>query len=191
MKTRMKFIEVIVAGSIIATLVVMALPQNVMDRFDRNPDNTLPIESILPSGFKTNPTSGPIQIVLVARIMENDRDEIATYVLMNTGQTDQYYSGYTPTSYSPRIREGRISPLYRKDVRSQNAWEERKMGWCGNGATRMRLKPGHAGRFSTYRQPDQPAIRIGVYCSATKTDPLTEASLVWAEPLEDETTKSR
>ena len=182
-RLRIKLIDLLVTLSIIAVICAIALPPDFWDRFDRNPDNTYPISQVLPAGLTSTAAGGP-RIVLLDRRFDNTGDEQFEFVLLNSSESDIFYFGYTPTSFRPRMWEGKVSPLYKKEVRIGDTWEDQKQRWCGNGATQMRLKPGHAGRFTAWRHADQLMVRFGVYCSPVEEGQFTESTIVWSPVIE-------
>ncbi len=186
MRVRIKPLELLVAVSIIVTLVVIALPPDFFDRFDRNPDNTFPIAGVVPVRLVPSASNDSPQFVVISRQFDGSGDERIELALLNTGSSDLYYYGYTPMSFAPRMPEGKVHPLYKEEVNNGDHWEDGSPGWCGTGAADMRLKSGHAGRFTVFRSRDQPAIRVGVYCSSSQRVRFTESSIVWSPVIEGE-----
>lgn len=173
---RHRFLECLVALSVFATVSALVLPKGA---FDLNPDNSMPVDAILPHYAKTS-DNGVLQVILTSKELQPTGERQLNFVLLNSGNSPAYYVGYTPNSFSPRLTNGHVSPIYRKQMKLGTTWQDKQLGWCGNGATRMRLLPGHAARFTAWQDATEPAIQIGVSCSASKIGAYREEDVAWS-----------
>jgi hypothetical protein len=177
---RNRFIESLVAISAIATLLAFILPEGA---FDTNPDNTLPIEVMLPH-YVQSPGSHALQIILTSSKPQPSGDTQLTFVLVNSGKLPVYYTGYTPYSYSPRLTKGQISPLYKIQTKVGTLWQGKDLSWCGNGVKSMRLLPGHVAQFTVWQHPTEPTIRIGVPFHFNTNAVNSERGTVWSAVID-------
>ncbi len=181
---RWTMFERIVVSAILVFLGFLIAPRwtTVSRLLDRNPDNTLPNSEIMvPNDLATNSSNG-ILIYFERLGFDSHGRTVLHYVIANQGNAPVYYSGYPPSEYRPRPPEGEVHPFYEIQIKSDSRWIARKMGWCGTGSERMRLKPGFAGKFTVHQFTDEPEIRVGVSCSPSKEFTYSEYEIVWSSP---------
>ncbi len=173
----------IVAGlmilSVWATLRGRPAP---LDLVNPNPDNTQPIAALLPD-WQPAPGDPPAQIVLTSRRAEPRGSHSLDFVLLNSGSSPLYFSGYRPDSYQGGMPVGQIGPLYTQERKVGGAWQKVFIGWCGTGEERRRLLPGQAGRFRVFQDPNEFPLRIGVPCLRSESAPYRDAEIVWSKAL--------
>lgn len=170
-------IEWLLILSAVATVASFVVPNSLCF----HPDNTKPISSFVDPSDLTD--DSPTQLILMSTEQSDGDSAQLTFLLLNNGDSPIYYSGYTPTSFMPRMPSGNVSPLYKKKLNVNNGWHDKEIGWCGNGATRMRLMPGQAGQFSVPQHIDEPVIRIGVYCTADDHSKYRDEDVIWSQEI--------
>lgn len=145
-----------------------------------NEDNTLSIEQVAPA-VAANTANPSVRALEVSR--ESDPSGLTTihFALINQSNSDIYYHGYSLDSIEPRLPEGRISPLYSLQTMGDLGWTDTQMNRCAMGATGMRIKPGHGGRFMhVHRDSAEARIRIGISYSIGET---RNSSTAWSEQV--------
>jgi len=153
--------------AIVAILVALSAPYDLRSYIDSNPDNSFPMTTVDPTVLKESDALGSVRVFVTSRTRNDRGNWDLKCLLLNTGTTPIFYDGYSPTYYHPRLKEGVLIPLYRKQVERESKWEEVRAHRCGSGSVTMRLKPGQAGRFHAWHHGEEPAIRIGVSYGAT------------------------
>lgn len=174
---RFQALEWLVILAVIALLGVIILPDDLGAAFDRNLDNTLPINQIVPSDL-VNESTAAVQLIMIARRPNPSGGEDIDFALLNTSATPVYYIGFTPRSFRPRLKEGQVRPTYTKQVETEHQWDDKRVFRCGNGMATMCLKPGQAGLFRASRFPDEQTIRIAINWASTKSGPSKDDAVL-------------
>lgn len=172
---RITIIHWLAAVSLLTTIALLVLP-------GRNPDNTQPIETLLPAHTTTS-IAQSVQVIFTSRQADPAGDDQLEFVLLNATNSPVYYPGYEPSS-SPDGSTGHMRPQYEKKLKHGDNWQDKRLGWCGNGATRRRLMPGQAGLFRTSQLSDEPIVQIGVSWSPTKDDRYRDEDVAWSSVIE-------
>ncbi len=97
-------------------------------------------------------------------------DTAIEVVVVNPLKVPIAYSGYRMDAWTDRPAAGEISPLYGGEIKTaaDGKWQPASLGWCGNGADKMLVRPGHAARF--YVRPEENAVSQRVIVGYTFKD---------------------
>jgi hypothetical protein len=102
----------------------------------------------------------------------------------NTGVRVLKYVGYRPDSFSPPIEKGRISPMYRVEVRQAGKWQTYPIGWCGTGIDDIALEPKTSATFAVWvKAGPWDAVRVGLPWHRTGQDKDAAPALSWSSEI--------
>jgi len=81
----------------------------------------------------------------------------------NPNEASQVYSGCRPDSFDPPLATGQISPICRIELKRDERWQPRPIGYCGFGRADPELAPGSSAMFGvTVPADDWQAVKISI-----------------------------
>ena len=105
------------------------------------------------------------------------------FTALNPNKTPLPYVGYLPSSFDPPTAKGRISPLYRMEIRRNGKWQPHGIGWCGTGVGDVALPPGEPQRFDVPVPADGwDALKVGIVWYPAARD-HRDSSTAWSEVI--------
>jgi hypothetical protein len=93
------------------------------------------------------------------------------------------YVGYLPNAFAPPLKDGRISPLYRIELRRGGAWKPADLGWCGTGVGPVSIPARGRATFEIHPpQREWDEVRIGLtwFPGADRKGP---PAVAWSNPI--------
>ena len=85
------------------------------------------------------------------------------FEVSNPNSASLIYTGYTPDSFGPPLKEGNIAPLFHIELKRDGKWQPHPMGFCGTGLAYLELTPKSSSKFGvTVATGDWEAVKIGI-----------------------------
>jgi hypothetical protein len=147
-----------------------------------DPDNTVSIETLLPD-YRQKPGEPPVQVIFTSREPVSSQYDKLHFVLLNSGSTPVYYTGYTPDSFNPDLSKGVISPFFLERVKIGGLWSDKSLDYCGVGLASMRLLPGQAGRFMIVQMSDEESVQVGGDCYPVQDERAKTGAISWSNAI--------
>jgi len=152
-----------------------------------DPNNTLPMERLVGKNVLEREKVGKAPRVIVLKVEPapdfEQGGERVFLALVNPSPYTLHYAGYTMDSWSERPAPGEIMPLFSTQVRTDGVWAPKPNLRCGTGVGDLRVRPGHAGRFDTWRVVTDAPIKIGVSCTWEDETGIRQGDEFWSEAI--------
>jgi hypothetical protein len=98
------------------------------------------------------------------------------------------FIGYKPGSFDPPLPKGRISPIYKVELKRAGKWQAHPIGWCGTGMGAIPLGPRDTANFGAWvPEGDWEAVRVGLTWTTVAFEKAGEKpgdfTTVWSNEL--------
>ena len=109
---------------------------------------------------------------------------VMAFELVNPSSDPIPYLGYRPDGFTPKLPEGKVSPLYTAEYRTKGGeWKKDPIGWCGQGRGPVSVAGKTGGKFEApvYKEGEWDEVRVGVvwYAGGHGKEPQT----AWSKPI--------
>jgi hypothetical protein len=125
------------------------------------------------------PPKAPAQLQPPAVKLVSVNGGVMTFEISNLNAAPLPYSGYTPESFSPCLREGTVAPWYSLELRRGGAWKPVPMLRCKTGKGPVSVPARGKATFDVYTPAgDWDEVRVGL--TWFRTADHKEPAVAWS-----------